>query len=124
MKTIIIDTAKNHIRVEEVEDTLHAWYEKLYCDIIDITARKVGGKYFNFIVDDIGLFKNNYPSAISPEKEVMLVGTTAITGDTDAKGDLTSLSDEDVKLILENVAVMLAEENGVYTARPYVVCEY
>lgn len=109
MKTIILDTIKNTITVEDIEDTLDNWYEKLYCNTIDIVVRNIGGKDFDIICDDEGLLKPNSVSMIGKNMKPMLVGSIGICNSEE--GELKPLSDEDVSLILENVFGYVEVEN-------------
>ena len=77
MKAYLIDTEAKEARVVEIDDSNHLteYYKHLNCYLIDITRRQVGGRYFDIIVDDEGLFADNpIVSAIDSQGEPALVG--------------------------------------------------
>lgn len=85
----------------EIEDKLETFYDLIGCSAIDIVRRPIGGKDFNVIVDDEGLLKANVIiSATSKHNFVELVGNLIIAGLATLDGELTSLTDEDVKKII------------------------
>ena len=85
----------------EIEDKLETFYDLIGCSTIDIVRGPIGGKDFRVIVDDEGLLKPNVIiSATSKHNFVELVGNLIVAGIEDSEGNLTSLSDEDVKKII------------------------
>lgn len=91
----------------EITAALDTYYELLHCNIIDIVTRKIGGKYYDIICDDEGLF-NADPriSAIDPNWSAMLVGALLVIGLPDDEGNETSLSEDDVAHIASRVLHM------------------
>lgn len=57
MKVLLIDTDTLQPQVVETAGGLQEWYRLIKCDLIDIVSRKIGGRYYDIIVDDEGLFK-------------------------------------------------------------------
>lgn len=110
IKGVLIDVEEqtsvkptNGASVIEIEDALDTYYEILKCSCIDIVNREIGGKRFDIVCDDEGLFSDNVkPSAIAKGREVMLVGNLFIAGMADEEGNLTSLSQEDCDIILSH----------------------
>ncbi len=99
----------NKCKIYEVEcNELQDFYNAIDCDTFDIAHLKIGEKYFDCFVDDNGLFKEDaLPSAISVDnKEVLLVGNI-VFANHDASGETTSLSDEDITEIKNNIALGL-----------------
>jgi len=113
-------TAKGAV-VANLTGDLEDFYRVLECDCFDIATRKIGGKYFDIYVDDEGLLKDNpRPSAITPDKEVMLVGNLFICSSNE-EGETISISDDDCGLIFENVVLTFNIEGD---AIPMVLAEY
>jgi len=105
MKVFVLDTEDQSFNFVETEGGLSEWYRLLHCDLIDITERKIGGKYFDVICDDEGLFKENpIISAITDSGEARLVGSIAICNH-DGEGHETGLTWEDEKIIVMKQAI-------------------
>lgn len=97
-------------KIVTLEPTLENYYELLECDLIDITVREVAGKRFNIVCDDEGLHKhNNHVSAYNFETRDGLVGNLLIAND-DGKGNLSSLSNEDINLILNKGTLHIKDD--------------
>lgn len=89
--------------VVEIPKDLKGYYKLLDCDTIDITRRKIGGKYYDIICDDEGLFKETVMvSAVDGNNEAMLVGKLLICNH-DEKGNEASLTQDDILNIEANV---------------------
>ena len=102
-----------------VEDDLHAFYEKLQCDLIELPQRKIGDKYFTIMCDEEGAIKMDpICSAVDNEEDQnpMLFGSLMFFND-DGEGDLTSLTDEDIGIIMSHI-----KDFGDY--KMLVGCEY
>ena len=105
LKTYLIDAENREAEVVEVEDDLDAFYKLLNCDCFDITKRKIGGKWFQIMCDDIGLWKEgNMPSALTEDMRVGLVGNILVFPSIDSP-DLHSLSDEEIEHLRDNTYV-------------------
>jgi hypothetical protein len=100
MKVLIFDENKQELIEKDIENELDTFYEIIGCRCIDIPRRKVGGKYFDIIVDDEGLLKDAPRcTAVDPNTlDSMLFGTLIFTN-SDDEGNTVGLSDEDIKLI-------------------------
>ena len=106
MKALLIDTETRKATVVEIDDNdhLNEYYKYLKCSIVDITSRKIGGKYYDIIADDEGLLTDApVVSALDPEGQPALVGNLLICN-YDGDGGETSLTDEDVARIQEFIA--------------------
>lgn len=96
IKALVLNTEKG-MKEAEIEDSLKTYYELIDCDTIDITARKVGDRWYRIVVDDEGLLKMNpVVSAYTEDMEPVLVGNLVFCGAEDEDGYLTSLSQEDI----------------------------
>ena len=103
MKAYLIDTEAKEARIVEVDDENHLteYYKLLNCSLIDIARRKVGGKYFDIILDDEGLFTESpIVSAIDSNGDPALVGNLLFCNH-DGQGGETSLTDQDIALLQE-----------------------
>jgi hypothetical protein len=100
-KGILIDVENKKSEVVEFEPKLEVYYKLLNCTYIDITARKIGENWFDIVCDDEGLLENKIPSAVNSENEVQLVGNLLLVNH-DGEGNETSLTDEQIKDVLDN----------------------
>lgn len=99
---LIIDPIMGE-RVREINNDIEAFHNVIDCRCIDIVERKVGDRYFDFIVDDEGLFRHNpMISALSRTGGPMLVGTLIITNSNE-EGETTSLTEEDIEYLQQYV---------------------
>lgn len=109
-RLLLID---KHSLFHEVVDCndLADYYKYLDCRVFDITRRKVGEKIFDIFVDDEGLLKDNpIPTAFTSDFEVALVGNL-LFANHDAEGNTTSLSDEDIECIINNLYFVTTNED-------------
>lgn len=100
IKAYLIDVAGGNSRVVEIENKLQDYYRELHCDLVDIQARKIGGKVFDIICDDEGLLKeDNKISAIDNLGAPMLVGNLLVVKCKD--GAEIGLDESDVEHVRE-----------------------
>jgi len=105
-KALFLDTVGKTTKTVNVND-LEDYYKLIGCRVIDIVSRKIGKKWYDIIVDDEGLLKEDpIISAIDDYGRVMLVGSLIICGLADMEGELTDLSDNDVKYIKNRIQSM------------------
>lgn len=126
-RMLLIDVKNDRVSpvVIESENALEQYYKLLDCDLIDITERKIGGKYYDIICDDEGLLKDNaIPSAIDKDQKPMLVGNLLICNIADEEGNEVELKAEDIVLITDNLMQGVCEIDGSMKHFPVVVCEY
>ena len=113
----------------DIEDRIEEYYRLIGCDLIDIVSRTIGGKVFDLIVDDEGLLKENFITAAESRFEETkdfkgcdcLAGNIVITGFADEEGNLTSLTKEDVDLILKHIGLAGWGTKDGYTQRPLLI---
>lgn len=86
----------------EVESSLDAYYKLLDCDCIDIVTRKIGGRYYDIICDDEGMFKENPAVGMLNENDgsLMLVGRLFVC-QHDGNGNEKSLSQTEIDDVME-----------------------
>lgn len=105
IKAYYVDPITNTAEAREITDALDTYYELLHCDCIDIVERgfgvgRRGKRRFNIVCDDEGLFKDDVRiSAIDDLGRTMIVGALLVTGRSDDEGNLTSLTDDDVRVL-------------------------
>lgn len=89
----------------------------------DIATRRIGGKYFDIFVDDIGLMRDDIIiSALTTKNEPMLVGNLVIANH-DEQGNTTSLTNDD----LDHILGCIATAQDMDHPEPYPIlmqCEY
>lgn len=106
---VILDPVEG-VRFGKVK-CLDDMYREIGCDTIDITTRMVGGKSFDFIVDDEGLFKENPQiSAVyaGDPIEPALVGTLIICSH-DTAGRTIDISLDDHMLICDKIGCLVTK---------------
>lgn len=104
MKVLFIEAGTSRIEAMDIEPTLEKYYELINCDCINIAVRTVGGKEFDFIVDDEGLLKPGFKfAAINGTGTDGLAGNVIVCGMPDEEGYETGLTDEDIKLLFSNI---------------------
>lgn len=100
LKGVLICPDKNTAEEASIPNNQDGYYEALNCDTIDIVERSIGGQYFDIICDDEALLKDDpIPAALDKLHEPMLFGRLFVCHHDD-EGELTSLSDDEVKHIL------------------------
>ena len=126
IKGLLIDVHKRlGVNVIEFEDTLDNLYKLCDCDLIDITERKVGDNWYDFVVDDEGLFKQPaIPSVYDTNREPMLVGNVLICSH-DEEGNLASLTDEQSEDLKKRCCTaMYTEEDKTHIFSVLLGAEY
>lgn len=94
-----------------IEDDLKSFYEEIGCRLIDITTRKINGKYYDIICDDEGLFCDDpIVTAVNGDGAPRLVGGLIICGGADDEGNLTSLEAEDVLRLTNAVQFTIQQD--------------
>lgn len=97
-----------------VVKTLDDMYREIGCSTIDITTRKVGGKWFDFIVDDEGLLKADskvsaiYRNEAEGTCEPALVGTLIICSHDD-KGNTVDISLGDHMILVDRIRILVTK---------------
>ena len=87
----------------EIPNSLDGYYKLLDCKTIDIVSRKIGGKYYDIVCDDDGLFRDNPQiSMIDGTGMAMIVGKFLICNH-DGHGNEASLTQDDILNIEANV---------------------
>lgn len=119
-RVLVLSVTQN--RVYEADcGQLQDFYDNLEAEPFDIAVRKIGDKYFDIFVDDMGLFREErIVSAVDREGNGMLVGNL-IFANHDAQGNTTSLSTEDIELIKRNL-ILAIDEN--FDTHIVVIADY
>lgn len=109
----LVDTEKKTSGKVEIVPNLETYYSLLNCDLIDIVTRKIGGRYYDIIVDDEGLFKSEPKISAQVEDGSFLVGNLLVLGTPDAddeEGKETGLTEFDIRRIANNVRFAVTKE--------------
>lgn len=114
-KAILFKPKDGGAKVIDLTQDLTEIYNLLEVDCIDIVKRYIGGKAFQIICDDEGLLKRKpIPSAVDFDGKTVLVGNLILCGGrVTSGGDMTGLTDEEIRLIKDNVCLAL-DQNGKY----------
>lgn len=122
MRAIYFDhlNPNNGYHVVEIEDKLEVFYAMLHCRCIDIATRSIAGKNFDIIVDDEGLFADPMIlGAMNPlDRNCALAGSLLVVGAPDDGGDLTSLTDDDVRRIYSTLHHVMIRDGKEFNVRP------
>ena len=106
MKALLINVMENNTEVVEANE-LKDYYRLIGCTTIDIVNRSIKGKRYEIICDDEGTFKADPRiSAIDDMGNAMLVGNLIVCGQADEEGNLTDLTEADIKHIKEFTNIM------------------
>ena len=100
MKAYLLDVENKVRKAVEIDDDNHLqeYYKYLNCSIVDITSRKVGGKWFDIIADDEGMLKENpIVSALDSNNQPALVGNLLFCNYDSETGEEVSLTDDDIE---------------------------
>ena len=111
---------------QETKGSLQDYYRLIGCRCVDIASRSIGGKYFDLVVDDEGLYGDNATvSAVDGDGEPMLVGNIVIVNcpNDESDGYMRGLEDEDIALIKKHVRSALVPADG-RAIKVLVGCEY
>ena len=112
---VLIDTETSIAKATTLSDTLDSYYTALHCNCIDIVSLTIGKskKYFSIVFDDEGLFKDSpCVSAVSDIGEPMLVGSLFIADFDPDTGELVSLSDKDLKYVLNHIVFAVSSHRS------------
>lgn len=125
VRVLVLDVIDNKGLYETEIEHFDDYYKHLKCDCFDIATRKVGDKFFDMFVDDVGLFVDNpIPSAIDIDTmEVLLVGNI-IFANHDGYGNTTSLTDDDINIIKENIIGLAEVDLGAVKSHSVVLAKY
>ncbi len=97
---VLVNVTDGTARKATINRSLPGYYEALGCDCIDIVNRRLGGLRFDIVCDDEALLKPDpIPSAFDLDDQPMLFGSLFFCRH-DGSGDLVSLSDAEICLIL------------------------
>jgi hypothetical protein len=122
MKGLLIDV--HNAKIQEVEvSELDDYYKWIGCENIDITSRKIGGRIYDIICDDEGFFHEPVlVSAVDSEQNAMLVGNLIVVGNSEGDEILHGLSNEELKHLKKNLAVIGVERDEKTTAVYMMLC--
>lgn len=97
--------------VVQFEPKLEWYYKNLDCQCIDIVERQIDGVYYDFIVDDEGLLKEDFlPSCCDANGQTQLVNKVLICRH-DGDGNEVGLTEEEARRIIEKHTAY-AQYNG------------
>ena len=123
MKMVLLNVYEDFAKVVEVEDKLEDFYKNLDCDCIDIVQRKIGGKWFDVMCDDEGLYRSDQKiSAINDMGQPMLVGNLMFFKHDEA-GNTIGLEAEEIEHIQRYIQTMCTR-NHPEGYKMLTQCEY
>ena len=56
---VLVNPDEKTVKKVTIEKSLDSYYKTLDCSCIDIVTRKIGGRRFDIICDDEGLYKDD-----------------------------------------------------------------
>lgn len=105
IKAYLIDVEHETHKMVEIENRLEDYYRELQCSVIDIQERRLGGRTYDIICDDEGLFRDPAKiSAIDNLGQPMFVGNLLVVRSDN--GETTTLTDDDVDFVSGLVETM------------------
>jgi hypothetical protein len=111
MRAMLLDVYTQEVKIVDVESNIYAWYELLNCDMVEMPERKIENKYFTFICDEEGLLKSEpIISVMGADGSAMITGSILICNWEE--GDITDLTEEDIKLISKHVRQLIDFSSG------------
>lgn len=114
MKVIYFNVLENALPVVlDIENKNEVFYKFLRCEHIDITSRKFNGKSYTVICDDMGYFRERNLKVALFQKEnkgYPIVGNVIISK-TDTFGELTDLSEDDIKNVFSRLEFFVRRIN-------------
>ena len=107
MKYLLLDVENREVKTVEANG-LDDYYRLIGCRTIDIISRSIGDIRVEIVIDDEGaLVKNPKVSAIGIDGTPMLCGNLLVaSGRVTDDGELTELTDAEIKEIKDNVAII------------------
>ena len=120
IKAYLVDTEKQETRPVEIEDELETYYRMLNCDTIEIHTIALGPESIEYdcVMDEEARLKvESRLSAIDCGLRAVFLGSLMVVGKADGKGELTSLTDDDIEYIesecVRNIATTDHPEGNV-----------
>lgn len=111
MRSLLLNTNTNKVRAVKTKGDLDDLYRLIECNTIDIVTRQIGNKVFDIVVDDEGLLVENAKiSAVDDFGEPMLFGNLLFFNN-DGNGNLTELSEADIKCIRKHTRTITDSDN-------------
>ena len=100
MKTILLNVYEEKVQIIDIEPTLDEYYKTLDCSCIDIVERKIGGKFYDVMCDDEGLFREPQKiSAINDMGEPMFVGNLLLKTLSTSKSTLRKCTRTNIRTV-------------------------
>ena len=112
LKGIFLNGRKSQVLT--IKKDLEEYYTLLDCSTIDIVSRKIDGVWYDIICDDEGLFKDPLVvTAIGTDFNPELVGSIFVVTYDDKKGDIKSLTTEDIERINKRIfdGILMIDNN-------------
>ena len=126
IKGLLIDVSRlKGVNEIEFEDTLENLYKLCDCRLIDVAERKVGDHWYDIVVDDEGLLKQDpIPSVFDGKQQPMLAGC-ALFVNHDDEGNFTSLTDEQIEDLKKHcMTAVMSEGDKTHFLSVLVGAEY
>ena len=106
MKALLLDAMEKTTKVVNPK-SLEDYYKLIGCKWVEIVSRRIGKKYYEIICDEEGTFvEDPLISAIDDFGRVMFVGNLIISGGVDEEGELTDLTDNDIRYIKKRIQTL------------------
>lgn len=116
MRSLLLNTNTNKLRAVKTKGDLDDLYRLIECNTIDIVTRQIGNKVFDIVIDDEGLLVENAKiSAVDDFGEPMLFGNLLFFNN-DGNGNLTELTEDDIKCIRKHTRTITDSDNEERTA--------
>ena len=110
MRVFVVDVNVGTYYTDDIEPKLEDYYRVIGCELVDIIEVSVGGKQFDLIADDEGMFVPHgaRPSVFTNGDQIVSVGTV-IFCHCDKNGNETGLNDGDAALLAQSIVKIEAD---------------
>lgn len=101
IRVVKVESVENglvSITEQKIRPSLEEYYKQIGCTTIDMTGTTMPG--IAMIIDDEGRFKDNAPTVFSLMHEYPMMGTVLFVRTDPEEGSDISLTDDDLKLLL------------------------
>lgn len=87
------------------------FYKLIKTDTIDIVQREFSGKRYCLVIDDLARLREKRPpaSVLTKDFKVDIFGNVVFTGLPNYRGELTSLTDDEISNLINHISLFFEE---------------
>ena len=116
--------ASKIVEYKLIPDEVQTYYDIIGCDTVEFVIKQIGGKKYRVICDEMARYKSGLIITMANPKNTndIIIGTVVIAG-MEKRGDLTSLTNEDIKNISNHLGYMVGKKEGREIVCPVILTE-